>query len=958
MPTTLPSTHDLPINAMLPLDRCDIAWKVEAGLVGVYSVEHVEGRLGNARRFLFDVPRGGILFAGENPRKRLLLVTKSTATVTQFPVDRIAEQDARFTQAISRWVHELALYWSADQVISTPVWLNRTTSVSEGEFVNITSEMAVMQVLEGHVSLKGSGQTILPDSGPLLIDRSSWLQAIEVSKLKFMSVDQAPLPVLLAGLKLLTTLFLSHLIEVKEQAERLQAQRLHSRESLIEMETTTALRLIEGSWNRGIAPSRGISPLWSVLGIIGQELSLNFQESSARKKPVRATSLPVDQAEILASIMDASRVRTRLVLLTKGWFLADCGALIGRLQENDQPVALLWRNDRYVLVDPIAGTTSVVNESVDLRLKPQAVHIIRPLPENEKVSFVRLLVHSAKRYRRDLLALGALWALFTYLNYLAPSSISPVINNIVPNARYNKLLGTGIYLTLLSVGLAGVTLCQRLFLVRIQSGTTVDAQMAVMDRVLRLPQKYLSSFSAGDLANRVMIVTELSNEIGINVLFAMFASVGTLCSRSPYFTTSVVAWVPVVGMTVTAISTLINSRRIRRLSAQLNRQSGALFGMSVQLVQGVSKLLVSGAKQRAFNHWAIRYSEQLRLVSEIQRCQDRLRMINGFVDTTGLILIVHESARYLGTSSQVASGVASMTLGKFMMVYIVFRSMLSEVRSLSENGLNVLDHWTRRQLLEPLLKAPIEADSAKADPGELTGRVSVKNVTFRYRSDGPGILNGLTIDVHPGEFIAIVGPSGTGKSTLFKLLLGFEHSDSGSIYYDGQDLAGLDANAIRRQVGTVMPDGQISSGTLFDNIAVGRKVSLADAWDAVRDAGLEQEIKRLPMGLHSVINEGATTFSGGQRQRLLIARALAGRPKMLLFDEATSALDNKTQAHIARSLRRRKITRIVISQRLTAIKEADRIYVFEGGQVTHMGTFEELSANSAYFQELAQYQIA
>ncbi len=958
MPSASASTHELPINAMLPLDCAEIVWKVESGLVGVYSVEQEGGRLVGARRYLFDVPRGGLLFAGDHPRKQLLLVTKTPATVTQFSADQIAEHGGSYQTAISRWVHELSLYWVADSVSSSPVPLNRTVSVSQGEFIHITAELALTQMMDGRVSVKGSRQTIEPESGPLLIDRSSWLQALEVSRLKFWRIDDAPLPELLAGLKLLTTLFLSQLIDVKEQAEQHQVERLQSRETLVSGESATALRLIGESWDRGIAPSRGISPLWSVLGVIGQELSLNFHESSARTKSRRATSLPADQTEVLVSIMHASRVRTRLVLLTKGWFRSDGGPLIGRLQDKNRPIALLWRNDRYVVVDPADGTTEVIDESLDLRLAPHAVSVIRPLPEKEKFSFVRLIARAALRYRRDLLALAALWCLFFYLNYISPSSIKPVIDNIVPNARYDQLLGTGIYLTLISVGLAGVTLCQRLFLVRVQSGTTIDAQMAVMDRVLRLPQKYLSSFSGGDLASRVMIVTELSNEIGINAVFCLLVSIGTLCSRSPYFTSSVLAWIPLTGMAVTFTSAFINGRRIRTLSAQLNRKSGELFGMTVQLVQGVSKLLVSGAKQRAFNHWAIRYGEQLRMVSEIQRCQNRLKMINGFVDTTGLMLIVHESARYLGTSSEVASGAATISLGKFMLVYIVFRSILSEVRSISENTVNLLDHWTRRRLLEPLLETPIESDTAKADPGELAGSISVKNVWFRYRSDGPGILNGLTIDVQPGEFIAVVGPSGGGKSTLFKLLLGFERSDSGSIYYDGQDLAGLDANAIRRQVGAVIPDGQINNGTLFDNIAVGRKVSLADAWEAVRDAGLDPEIKRLPMGLHTVINEGATTFSGGQRQRLLIARALAGNPKILLFDEATSALDNKTQDHIAQSLRRRKVTRIVISQRLSAISGADRIYVLNAGQIAQIGTFEELSANSGYFRELAQYQIA
>jgi ATP-binding cassette subfamily C protein len=256
------------------------------------------------------------------------------------------------------------------------------------------------------------------------------------------------------------------------------------------------------------------------------------------------------------------------------------------------------------------------------------------------------------------------------------------------------------------------------------------------------------------------------------------------------------------------------------------------------------------------------------------------------------------------------------------------------------------------------LQALPEDTHSRTEPGHLSGDIEINHVSFRYQPDSPLILDDLSLHIKPGEFVAFVGPSGTGKSTLFRLLLGFEQPETGSIYYDGKDLAGLDAQAVRRQIGAVLQNGQLMPGDIFTNIVGSAPLTLDDAWEAARMAGLEQDINLMPMGLHTVIGEGATTFSGGQRQRLMIARAIVHKPRILLFDEATSALDNRTQDIVSHSLASLQATRVVIAHRLSTIINVDRIFVLLGGKIVQTGTYQELMDQPGPFIELARRQLA
>ena len=259
---------------------------------------------------------------------------------------------------------------------------------------------------------------------------------------------------------------------------------------------------------------------------------------------------------------------------------------------------------------------------------------------------------------------------------------------------------------------------------------------------------------------------------------------------------------------------------------------------------------------------------------------------------------------------------------------------------------------------KPILQSLPEVNAAMADPGALRGDIEISQASFRYDPEGAAILNEVSISVRSGEFVALVGPSGSGKSTILRLLLGFERLESGSIYFDDQDVSGLDIPAVRRQIGVVLQNGGMMSGDIFTNITGSSLATLDDAWEAARMAGFDEDIRQMPMGMHTVVSEGGTTLSGGQRQRLLIARAVVNRPRLIFFDEATSALDNRTQAIVSESLERLQATRIVVAHRLSTIINADRIYVLDRGRVVQTGTYATLQEEGGLFADLVRRQVA
>jgi len=392
---------------------------------------------------------------------------------------------------------------------------------------------------------------------------------------------------------------------------------------------------------------------------------------------------------------------------------------------------------------------------------------------------------------------------------------------------------------------------------------------------------------------------------------------------------------------ITALGQLRARRRVLALQGQLS-------GVVLQLVSAVAKLRDTGAEERAFARWSDGFVEMTRFTLKAARIGIVSSVFNAafpLVCSAGAFAVFFFFVR------------DSFQTGQFMAYTAAFAQLLAGLLAMSMALVSLTMAAPLYERTKPILEAMPEVDNTKADPGELRGHIEMSHVTFSYDPEAQPTLHDLSLEVRPGELVAIVGPSGAGKSTLFRLLLGFDTPETGEIHYDGQDLRTLDLGALRRQMSTVLQNGRVFSGSIQLNIAGAAQLTQDEIWEAARAAGLADDIEAMPMGMFTYVAEGGVTLSGGQRQRLLIARALSTKPAILLFDEATSALDNRTQAKVMQSLEALNATRVVIAQRLSTVRAADRIYVLEDGRVAQQGSYDDLMSRPGLFQRLAERQL-
>jgi ABC-type bacteriocin/lantibiotic exporter with double-glycine peptidase domain len=367
-------------------------------------------------------------------------------------------------------------------------------------------------------------------------------------------------------------------------------------------------------------------------------------------------------------------------------------------------------------------------------------------------------------------------------------------------------------------------------------------------------------------------------------------------------------------------------------------------------VSGVGKLRAANATTHALAVWVEQFARQRHHFIVSQRLAGLLRSFEAGFAAFATVIIFAAGERLSGNN-------LLHHLGSFLAFFAAFGVSLASVGEWATAVGELLIVVPRIDRLKPLISTATEAREDRKVLSELTGSIEFAKVSFRYDESSPPILDNVGLSVGKGEYVAIVGPSGGGKSTLFRLLLGFEKPDSGVIFVDGRSIETIDISSFRRHVGVVLQNSRLATGSIYDNICGGAQLSMEQVWEAARLAGLDRDIEAMPMGMHTWIAEGVATLSGGQRQRLLIARALVHRPRILLLDEATSALDNRTQAVVNESVSRLNVTRLVIAHRLSTVQSADRIIVMAGGKVVQTGNYAELMAERGLFAEFAARQL-
>ena len=617
------------------------------------------------------------------------------------------------------------------------------------------------------------------------------------------------------------------------------------------------------------------------------------------------------------------------------------------LVEGGIPVALLPGTIAgYTYTDPNTGSRVMVSRKTAGLFEEEAVCFYYPLPR-KKLGIPDLLLYMKRCISSsDLILLAGATLAVTGVGLLLPRITKALTGPVLSSGRANALIGIAISVICISLSSQLMSSTRQLIQSRLNTKTSLGVESSMMMRLLSLPAGFFRQYSAGELKSRAMSVNSLCS-----ILMGMVLSTGLTSLSSLLYVTQIFQFAPalvipsLIIILVTVGFTVFSSLARIRISKQQMEYSAKESGMSYSIISGVQKIKLSGAEKRVFAKWLNLYADE----ANLQYNPPTFLKINSVISSgIGLIstIVLYDLA--------VRTGIAPSGYFAFTAAYGM---MLGAFMSLLGVALQAAQIKPILEMAEPFLKTEPETEEGKEIVTRITGRVELDHVSFRYDEESPYILKDLSLKVKAGEYVAIVGRTGCGKSTLVRLLLGFEKPEKGAIYYDGKNISSLDLPSLRRKIGTVMQDAGLFQGNIYSNIVItAPELSMEDAWEAAETAGIADDIRAMPMGMQTIISEGQGGISGGQRQRLMIARAIAPKPRLLIFDEATSALDNRTQRQVSEALDRMGCTRLVIAHRLSTIRNCDRILVLDGGKIVEDGTYEELIARGGFFAELVERQ--
>ena len=665
-----------------------------------------------------------------------------------------------------------------------------------------------------------------------------------------------------------------------------------------------------------------------------------------RINPVELAPGIKDPDEQLEYALRPHGIMHRMVALSEGWYKDAYGPMIAYRASDGAPVPVFPKPYRGYWFRDETGRKVTVNSRNAGLFAPEARCFYRPLPLGkigipDFLRYVKNCLNGA-----DIALLVCITLLATLVGMILPPITKMLTGYVATTGSYAVLWSTTAFLLCTAVAKLVVTASREVAVNRIRTKSSMSVAAAFMMRILSLPASFFRNYSAGELASRSMAARTLVDLAVSNVL-----SLGTTALFSLLYVVQIgefapaLMW-PAVGIIVATVAmtlatSLVQMRVTRRQMEFAAKENGKSFAM----IFGVQKIKLAGAEKRAFAQWARTYTKS----AELQYNPPMFLKISGALNTAvslaGAIILY-----YLAASTGVTPSDYIAFFAAYGMVMGAFTSFAGVVKA-SAQIRPLLD------MMKPILDAEPEVDEDKEILTRLSGHIELNDVRFRYDESMPYIIDGMNLKIRSGEYVAIVGKSGCGKSTLVRLLLGFETPEKGAIYYDGKDMAGVDLRSLRRRIGAVTQDGSLFSEDIFSNITISAPhLSEEDAWEAAEIAGIAEDIRAMPMGMRTMISEGSGGISGGQKQRLMIARAVAPKPRVLIFDEATSALDNITQKKVSEALDALKCTRIVIAHRLSTIKNCDRILYLENGRIIEDGTYEELIEKGGLFAELVERQ--
>ena len=665
------------------------------------------------------------------------------------------------------------------------------------------------------------------------------------------------------------------------------------------------------------------------------------------RKPVEIPESITDVNEQLEYALRPAGLMMRDVLLEEGWQNDAFGPMLGYMKDTGATVALLpGMIMGYEFKDPETGKMTRVTRKNASRFARDALCFYQPLPM-KKLGIPDLLIYMKNSISKgDLLLIVLATLAVTLVGMIEPQVYQLITGTILKQKRANILNGVAVFLMASAFASQMLSVVRELMMQRLNTKTSQAVEASVMMRILSLPVSFFRKYSSGELSSRAGSVSSLCSMLLNNILSIGLSSLMSLLYIGQIFAFApALVWPSVIIILATVVLSVTASLVQIGISRKQMQLSAEEAGMSYAVLNGIQKIKLSGSEKRVFARWGRLYAKTARLEYNPPVFLKVNKVLQTAISLIGTVILY-----YLA----VATGVEGSQYYAFSAAYGRVMGAFSALAGIAISAASIRPVL---EMAEPILKSEPEIAEEKEASVKVSGNIEMSHVSFRYEQNTPYILRDLSLKIKAGEYVAIVGRTGCGKSTLVRLLLGFERPESGAVYYDHHDLTSLDPRVLRRQIGVVIQNGQLFQGDIFSNITLSApQLTLDQAWEAAETAGIADDIRAMPMGMQTIISEGQGGISGGQKQRLMIARAIAPKPRILIFDEATSALDNKTQKQVSDALDGLHCTRIVIAHRLSTIRNCDRILVMDKGVIVEEGTYNELIDKKGMFADLVARQ--
>jgi len=946
-------------NQSFLLNQPEYAWYIAQGYADVFSVrlDHEQPR--GSRNYFFSAGQGELLFGISSKlsgdERGLIAVPSPDAEIFMISMDQIKEMWSRteftpiFTRILELWITHLSLAISKDINPRTDLLLEAPVPASVDAHMKIRSRKGIVwtEFLSGNALFLGMKEIMEPGEHlKFPVSQDSWLQTMETSDIRSFQTSEVSLQGELwsyldnfYGVIFFCEFFITRLTSV-DDFNRLNEKAVYN--SRIRY---SALLNIASVINENLRKSfidTGQDALLTACRFIADYSGITI---TVPKRPRTEEAPPLS----LNDILSASRFRARKVKLTGKWWEEDHGPLLAWTIDENFPVALIPKSPgKYEYISPGENIRQPLTSKLALQLAGEARQFYRPFPD-QPIGGFHLIRFGLKSCTRDILLVIIMGLTGGLLTLMVPVLTGSIFDVVIPQSDYRQLYVYSMVIFCSIIAIVFFQMVRSFAMIRIETKLDFSLQSAIWDRLLNLPVSFFRKYQAGELANKANSIMLLRKTLSDTVIYSVLGAVFMVFNFFLLFFYDLALSLYIfLFLALSLLFIFYFGKQIQKRQQIITPLQGRIFGMLIQFLSSISKIRIAGAEVHAFSQWAGKISVVKRQTYEVRKL---FQMVALFSTVLPLLITLFVFAVIAGQLPD------TLSTGQFMGFYTALTMTIVSFLQLSMAGISFFMAIPMLESIRPILEALPENIALKEDIKDLSGEIEVANVSFRYLPDGPLVLQDVFLQIRPGEFVAIVGASGSGKSTLLRLLLGFESPESGSVYYDHQDISAFDPASIRRQAGTVLQQSQLSVGTILSNITGMSKATFEDAWEAARNVGLDEDIKQMPMGMNTIITGGLSTISGGQRQRIMIARAIVNKPRILFFDEATSALDNRTQHIVSKSLETLQATRIVIAHRLTTVQNADRIYLMEHGRIEESGTYEDLLRKGGKFAELVKRQI-